>query len=100
MAAGTGAEVATILPNKQHALGTLLASFILWGMGTPLAIAVLVIYYQRLALYKLPPRELIVSCFLPLGPLGFGGFGYVVSLIFSSLYGVANALSESLLLGK
>ncbi|KAJ5956508.1 hypothetical protein N7501_010787, partial [Penicillium viridicatum] len=23
----------------------------------------------------LPPRELIVSCFLPLGPLGFGGFG-------------------------
>ncbi|KAK4861847.1 hypothetical protein LT330_003882 [Penicillium expansum] len=75
VAAGTGAEVATILPNKQHALGTLLASFILWGMGTPLAIAVLVIYYQRLALYKLPPRELIVSCFLPLGPLGFGGFG-------------------------
>lgn len=77
VAAGTGAEVAIILPDKQHALGTLLVSFILWGMGTPLAIAVLVIYYQRLAVHKLPPRELIVSCFLPLGPLGFGGFGYV-----------------------
>ncbi|KAJ5849499.1 hypothetical protein N7455_009355 [Penicillium solitum] len=75
VAAGTGAEVAIILPDKQHALGTLLVSFILWGMGTPLAIAVLVIYYQRLAVHKLPPRELIVSCFLPLGPLGFGGFG-------------------------
>ncbi|KAJ5197741.1 uncharacterized protein N7498_006858 [Penicillium cinerascens] len=77
VAAGAGAEVASILPNKQHALGTLLVSFILWGMGTPLAIVVLVMYYQRLAVHKLPPRETIVSCFLPLGPLGFGGFGIV-----------------------
>lgn len=75
MAAGAGAEIASILPNRQHASGTLLVSFILWGMGTPLAIAVLIIYYQRLAVHKLPPREMIVSCFLPLGPLGFGGFG-------------------------
>ncbi|OQE15300.1 hypothetical protein PENSTE_c029G05808 [Penicillium steckii] len=77
VAAGAGAKVADVLPNKQHASGTLLTSFILWGMGTPLAIVVLVIYYQRLAVHKLPPREMIVSCFLPLGPLGFGGFGYV-----------------------
>ncbi|OQD89520.1 hypothetical protein PENANT_c002G03865 [Penicillium antarcticum] len=77
VAAGAGAEIANILPNKQHALGTLLVSLILWGMGTPLAIAVLVIYYQRLAVHKLPPREMIVSCFLPLGPLGFGGFGII-----------------------
>ncbi|KAJ6014219.1 hypothetical protein N7540_008810 [Penicillium herquei] len=77
VAAGVGAEVAHILPNKTHALGTLLVSFILWGMGTPLAISVLVIYYQRLAVHKLPPREAIVSCFLPLGPLGFGGFGII-----------------------
>ncbi|KAJ5396418.1 hypothetical protein N7509_004531 [Penicillium cosmopolitanum] len=75
VAAGAGSKVADILPNQQHALGTLLASFVLWGMGTPLAIVVLVIYYQRLAVHKLPPREMIVSCFLPLGPLGFGGFG-------------------------
>ncbi|OQD97009.1 hypothetical protein PENVUL_c086G00495 [Penicillium vulpinum] len=75
VAAGVGAEIAIVLPNKQHALGTLLVSFILWGMGTPLAIAILVIYFQRLAVHKLPPRELVVSCFLPLGPLGFGGFG-------------------------
>lgn len=83
VAAGAGAEVAGILPNQQHALGTLLVSFVLWGMGTPLAIMVLVIYYQRLAVHKLPPREMIVSCFLPLGPLGFGGFGYV-----DVLYGI------------
>ncbi|KAJ5924244.1 hypothetical protein N7466_008431 [Penicillium verhagenii] len=77
VAAGAGAEIANILPNKTHAMGTLLVSFILWGMGTPLAMAVLVIYYQRLAVHKLPPREAIVSCFLPLGPLGFGGFGII-----------------------
>jgi len=35
---------------------------------------VLVMYYQRLALHKMPPREIIVSAFLPLGPLGFGGY--------------------------
>lgn len=31
-------------------------------------------YFERLTLYKLPPRAVIVSCFLPLGPLGQGAF--------------------------
>lgn len=75
VAAGTGARIVEILPNVSHALGTLIVSYVLWGIGTPLAMLVLVIYYQRLAVYKLPSRETIVSCFLPLGPLGFGGFG-------------------------
>lgn len=74
VAAGTGAEVAEILPNPQHALGTVITSYVMWGMGCPLALTIIVIYYQRLAVHKLPPREIIVSCFLPLGPLGFGGF--------------------------
>jgi tellurite resistance protein TehA-like permease len=74
VAAGTGAEVAEILPNPQHALGTITACYVLWGMGVPLAMMVLVMYYHRLAVHKLPPREVIVSCFLPLGPLGFGGY--------------------------
>ena len=74
VAAGTGAEVAEILPNKEHALGTLVTCYALWGFATPLAMTVLVMYYQRLAVHKLPPREVVVSCFLPLGPLGFGGY--------------------------
>ena len=36
---------------------------------------VLALYFQRLTIYKLPPREVIVSVFLPLGPLGQGGYG-------------------------
>lgn len=75
VAAAVGARVADILPNDQHALGTLITSYVMWGMSIPLALTVIVIYYQRLALYKLPAREIVVSSFLPLGPLGFGGFG-------------------------
>lgn len=74
VAAGTGSEVAAIVPDSQRALGTLIACYVMWGMGVPMALSVLVIYYQRLALHKMPPREVIVSAFLPLGPLGFGGF--------------------------
>ncbi|TKA32941.1 hypothetical protein B0A50_01167 [Salinomyces thailandicus] len=74
VAAGTGSEVAHILPNPQHALGTIIASYVMWGMAAPMALTVLVMYYQRLALHKIPPREVIVSAFLPLGPLGFGGY--------------------------
>ncbi|KAF2802214.1 sulfite transporter Ssu2 [Mytilinidion resinicola] len=74
VAAGAGAEIAEVLPNPDHALGTLITSYVMWGMATPLAMTVLVIYYQRLALHKLPPREIVVSSFLPLGPLGMGGY--------------------------
>lgn len=74
VAAGTGSEVAAVLPNPQQALGTIIASYVMWGMATPMALTVLVMCYQRLALHKMPPREVIVSAFLPLGPLGFGGY--------------------------
>jgi tellurite resistance protein TehA-like permease len=91
VAAGTGARVAEVLPNYQHALGTVIVCYILWGMAVPLALLVLVIYYQRLAVHKLPPREVIVSCFLPLGPLGFGGFtimylGQVARTLFPAIH--------------
>lgn len=33
------------------------------------------IYFQRLTIHKLPPREVIVGVFLPVGPPAFGGFG-------------------------
>jgi tellurite resistance protein TehA-like permease len=44
-------------------------------MGVPLALVVMVIYFHRLAVYKLPSQEVIVSVFLPLGPMGQGGYG-------------------------
>lgn len=75
VAAASGAIVADVLPHPQYALGTLIASFVLWGIGVPLALMVMVIYLMRLMLHKLPPKAVIVSTFLPLGPLGQGGFG-------------------------
>jgi len=74
VASASGGIIASVLPNPQHALWTLITSYILWGTGVPLAMAILCIYFQRLAVHKLPAREVIVSVFLPLGPLGQGGF--------------------------
>jgi tellurite resistance protein TehA-like permease len=74
VAAASGGVVAAVLPNPQHALWTLITSYVLWGTGVPLAMVVLVMYFHRLTIHRLPPREVIVSVFLPLGPLGQGGF--------------------------
>ena len=102
VAAATGGIVAGVLEDPQHALWvsipqsprlrlapragfrrpltqihrlTITFSYILWGTGVPLAMSTLVIYFQRLTIHNLPPREVIVSVFLPLGPLGQGAFG-------------------------
>lgn len=75
VAAATGAIVADVLPHPHLALATILASYILWGIGIPLALMVICIYLQRLMVHKLPPKAMLVSVFLPLGPLGQGGFG-------------------------
>jgi tellurite resistance protein TehA-like permease len=75
VASAVGGTVAGALLNPQYALGTLIASYALWGIGLPAALMIMVIYFQRLAIHKLPPREVTVSVFLPLGPLIFGSFG-------------------------
>lgn len=74
VASGTGGIVAEVLPNPQHALWTTIISYILCGMGFPLAMVVLTMYFHRLTIHHLPPREVIVSVFLPLGPIGQGSF--------------------------
>ncbi|OAL37036.1 hypothetical protein AYO20_03805 [Fonsecaea nubica] len=75
VAAASGGIVAEYLPNPQHAVWTVVVSYVLWGTGFPLAMVVLVMYFHRLTIHRLPPREVIVSVFLPLGPLGQGSFG-------------------------
>jgi tellurite resistance protein TehA-like permease len=75
VAASSGGIVASILPNSEDQLITLLVSYVLWGTGVPLAMCVIVIYLLRLTTVSLPPKAVIVSSFLPLGPLGQGSFG-------------------------
>jgi tellurite resistance protein TehA-like permease len=44
-------------------------------MRIPLALVIMMIYFHRLAIYKLPPSEVTVSVFLPVSPMGQGGYG-------------------------
>lgn len=76
VAAASGAVVADVLIDigPEHALWTVIVSYVLWGIGVPMAMMVTTIYLQRLSLHKLPPKTVIVSVFLPLGPLGQGGY--------------------------
>lgn len=74
VAAASGGVVASILPDPNHALITIVTSYVLWGMGVPLALIVMAMYFHRLAIHKLPSQEVIVSVFLPLGPMGQGGY--------------------------
>ena len=74
ISSATGGMVAGILPNPTHALWTVIISYILWGLGIPLALFTLVLYYHRLTMHKIPPLAVISTVFLPLGPLGEGGF--------------------------
>lgn len=96
VAAATGAIVADVLPNPQHALMTVIVSYVLWGTGVPLAMTVLVVYFQRLTIHKLPPREVIVSVFLPLGPLGQGGYGIQkLGMVAMKIFPQTGTLSET-----
>ena len=76
VAASAGGLMSTVLP-PERALITLLVSYVLWGVGLALSILVMAIYFLRLTVHKLPTSEVIVSAFLPLGPLGQGSFGII-----------------------
>lgn len=74
-----GARVAEVMVDPSVAAGTVITSYLLWGMGVPMALFVMIVYWQRLVLYKTPLSDVIVSTCIPLGPLGFGGYS-VLSL--------------------
>ncbi|KAJ4167701.1 Plasma membrane sulfite pump involved in sulfite metabolism [Fusarium falciforme] len=75
VASATGAIVANVLANDQHALWTVIISYILWGTGVSTAMLILAMYYSRLMFHDVPPKEMVVSSFIPLGPLGQGAAG-------------------------
>jgi len=75
VAAASGGIVIPVIPDPSSQLITLIVSYVLWGIGVPLAMCVITIYLLRLTTVSLPPKAVIVSSFLPLGPLGQGSFG-------------------------
>lgn len=98
VAGASGGIVAAIIPNHREALITVITSYVLLGTGLPLALTVLVIYFLRLTTSTLPPNEVIVSTFLPLGPLGQGGFGIQqLGKVSMTLFHQTNTFPESTL---
>ena len=73
VAAASGGLVATVL-TPSSAIGVILVSYMLWGVGMGLAFIILTLCFHRLTVHSLPSAKVIVSAFLPQGPLGQGAF--------------------------
>lgn len=64
--------------SPEHARRIIDVSVMLWTFSVPLALGILSILFMRLALHSIPPREMAVSGWLTLGPLGTGALGAVL----------------------
>lgn len=76
VAAASGGLVAQ---HISPALGTTVVylSYMMWAISVLLALAVLAILFLRLTLHKLPHRDMAVSAWLPLGPIGTGAMAMI-----------------------
>ncbi|KAJ1663966.1 Plasma membrane sulfite pump involved in sulfite metabolism [Coemansia sp. RSA 1813] len=74
VAASAGAIVCSV-HDGGAATVILFISYILWAMGVGLSMMITIVYLVRLTVFKLPPKEAIVSVFIPLGPLGQSSYG-------------------------
>jgi tellurite resistance protein TehA-like permease len=70
------ASGSSILPyvDRRAGVAVMVTSFMMWSLGLGMSYIVLAIYFWRLAKCKLPARESIISCFVPVGPLGMGAY--------------------------
>jgi C4-dicarboxylate transporter/malic acid transport protein len=61
-----------------EALLVLVLGYVLWAFSVPLALSILVLLFLRLALYKLPERDVGLSAWLAVGPIGTGALGLLL----------------------
>ena len=76
VAAASGGLLATVLPPGP-AVNVAVVSYVLWGIGMGTSFMIMALYFHRLTIHHLPDAEVVVSAFLPLGPLGQGAFGLI-----------------------
>ncbi|KAK9465939.1 voltage-dependent anion channel [Lipomyces arxii] len=76
----TGSLLVKHLPEiwRPHMI---VITLIVWGNGELLAFAFTCVYAWRLLTGNIPAREATISCFLPVGPLGQGAYGFLVNSI-------------------
>lgn len=78
VAASSGGLLLGHLAADTHAVAILLGSYVLWGVSVLPAFAILTILMLRLVLHKLPEKELTVSSWLALGPIGTAALALLV----------------------
>jgi tellurite resistance protein TehA-like permease len=66
------------LAADQHALAILIMGYVLWGISVLPAFAILTILMLRLALHQLPEKEVAISSWLCLGPIGTGAMALLL----------------------
>lgn len=62
----------------DHAQQLIGVGYLLWAVSVPLAFSILTIVFMRLALHKLPHRDMAASSWLTLGPIGTGSLGLLL----------------------
>lgn len=78
VAAASGALLIPHLTDPTSALRLTVICYALWAYSVPVALGILVILVLRLALHKLPHRDMAASSWLALGPIGTGALGLLL----------------------
>lgn len=76
--AASGGLLIGHLDAGPQATQILFVSYALWGVSVLPALGILVILFLRMALHKLPKRDMAVSSWLSLGPVGTGALGLLL----------------------
>ncbi|KAI0661331.1 voltage-dependent anion channel-domain-containing protein [Cubamyces menziesii] len=86
--------------SPSHALLTLTVSLVLVSMGLGLAMMILTMYLLRLIVHGVPPSSSVLSVFIPLGPMGQGGYSILLlgqgfRAVLPLNYGASHVLREA-----
>lgn len=73
----SGSLLVPLLPSSLRTL-TLVVSFLLWCNALLQAFPIISVYFWKLYLYKLPPRALMFSSFIPIGIMGQASYGIML----------------------
>lgn len=76
----SAASAALLAPHlaASEAFAVLILGYVLWAYSVPLAMSILTLLVLRLALHKLPERDMGASAWLALGPIGTGALGLIL----------------------
>ncbi|KAK7205926.1 voltage-dependent anion channel [Myxozyma melibiosi] len=80
LCASTGSILVEYLPDNWRPHMIILCA-LCWGNGELLAFLFTGVYVWRLLTHGLPARESVTSCFLPIGPLGQGAYGFLINAV-------------------